>query len=276
VCDGTVRTTGYLSFTPTTAACVEFDIVTNGVEVLVDRFIIGSRFESYDPYFAPLDGSKILLQPKGNVSDAVYNIVSLPDMQMNQKWTIYPDHPAFPTGEWNTLTSFIFRHEGKIVKVAISPEMTSSEDWDSNIHVEIDGVHMKQQYLVLFESSSEFTVEHIFDNSRVVIRTPSFSFFFHARDETSIQRAPGAHRWPFLQMGTGAVDLEQLKKDKIDGILGQTAYGPHGRPARDAHLRLQNWPVCNHCFMKGPITDYRIKGDDIFGTETKFSRFSKQ
>jgi hypothetical protein len=218
----------------------------------------------------------MLLQPKGNISGAVYNVISLPAMQMNQKWTIYPDHPAFPTGEWNTLTSFVFHHDGKIVRVAISPEMISSEDWNSNIHVEINGVHMKKQHVSLFESSSEFTIEYILDSSRVVLRTPSFSFFFHARDEESIQRTRGAHRWPFLQMGTAVVDLEQLKKDKIDGILGETAFGPKGRPARNAHRKLQDWPVCNHCFMKGPIGDYRIKGDEIFGTETKYSRFSSE
>jgi len=279
-CDGAVHTIGYVSVSAIQPnfQCAEFvfGFGSLGGAVFVDRVIIGTIPELYDPYFAPLDGSKLLLQPSGGVSEAVYNVISLPKMQMNQKWVIYADHPKFKDGEWNVGTSFRFSHNNKEALVSISPEMLSSETWDACIHVEVNGEGLVSRDRVpLFANSSDYSVQFFLDCTRVIVQTPEFTFLFHARDERTLQRSATSHRWPFLQMFTSVIDIAKLKAQRPEGLLGQTVFGPHGHPTKDAHVKLFDWPVCTHCFMKGTMLDYRIEGDKLFGTRTKFARFNQ-
>jgi len=230
----------------------------------------------WDPYIRPLNGDKMLLQPKGHVNGAVYNMITLPELQYNTKWVIYGDHPKFSEGEWILEAGLTLRDPAtqQEYRIRIEPNMTDQEDSTGCLSVTVDG-----KTVAVGSSAILFRETYVTRGrcSHVTISTSMLQVTFEYADERVLQKKRENHQWPFLQTTVGVVDHAKIAT--AHGLLGQTARPakrtPSARERSTENLRLGGLPICNECYMEGPITDYRLEGDDLFGTKFRFNQYKK-
>jgi len=230
----------------------------------------------WDPYIHPLNGDKVLLQPKGHVNGAVYNMITHPELQYNTKWVIYGDHPKFSEGEWILEAGLAVRDPAtqQEYRIRVEPNMTDSEDSTGCLSVTLDGKPVAIGASVALFRDTYVTRGRC---SHVIVSTNMLQVTFEYGDEKGLQRKRENHQWPFLQTTVGIVDHGKIAT--AHGLLGQTVRPAKSTPSiqerSTKNLHLEGLPVCNECYMEGSITDYRLDGDNLFGTKFRFNQYKK-
>lgn len=234
-----------------------------------------------DPHFFPLwkhNPKNIRYTVYSGIKGAVYNIVTDAMVQWNAKFNKYDNLPYnFQYPEYVVAAGLTLGHPNNLqdVRIEVSPETyPNSKFYDGTLSVKVNGVPLQKGEKFYFFGSQypdfyviKYTSRHVAISSDLFYLKYHLQFisdnFLHdpAKMKRELDGRPTA-RWPFFNSRILTFD----GMEGAHGILGQTA--------RDTSPYKPAYTDCFECFVEGKLSDYRIEGDDLFGTNFKYNLFT--